>query len=168
MNLGGVIRLNKTGICIISGALLILFIYVLATNSSNNGPPSVKINLKQLLQVAIKAAENGGKEVVSNKHNLKIKSKGLTKEGLQDSVTTADFLSHCAIMKTLKHAYPTLNIISEEKKVECDDKESDYFGQIDIPKGVDDHLEEMRDISVWIDPLDATYEYTGILDFYKL
>ncbi|EFA00621.1 putative inositol monophosphatase 3 [Tribolium castaneum] len=162
MNLGGVIRLNKTGLCVISGAVLILFIYVFTT-SSNNDPPSVKINLKQLLEVAIKAAENGGKEVVANKDNLQVKSKGLTKEGMQDRVTTADYSSHCAIMKTLKHAYPTLHIISEEKKVQCDDREIDYLGHVTIPKSLDDHLEEIRDISVWIDPLDATYEYTGKL-----
>ncbi|KAJ3662956.1 hypothetical protein Zmor_007270 [Zophobas morio] len=163
MNLGGVIRLNKTGVCVLFGALVILFVYMLTSNSNRNAASSVKINLKNLLKVAINAAENGGKEVVSNKDNLKIETKGLTKEGMQDSVTTADYLSHCAIMKTLKHAYPTLNVISEEKKAECDEDQKVDFLEVEVPTALDDSWMDIKDVAVWIDPLDATYEYTGKL-----
>ncbi|KAJ3662950.1 hypothetical protein Zmor_007264 [Zophobas morio] len=88
---------------------------------------------------------------------------GLTKEGMQDSVTTADYLSYCAIMKTLKHAYPTLNVISEEKKAECDEDQKVDFLEVEVPTTLDDSWTDIKDVAVWIDPLDATYEYTGKL-----
>ncbi|RZC36545.1 inositol monophosphatase 3, partial [Asbolus verrucosus] len=162
MKLGGVIHLNKSGICVMCGALLVLLIYMLTNKSNSETHSTQKINLKHLLKVAIKAAENGGNEVVVNKDNLKIKSKGLTKEGMEDSVTTADYLSHCSIMGTLKHAYPTLNVISEEAKAECNKNQEIDFSEttVFVPENVDDQWEDLKDITVWIDPLDATHEYT--------
>jgi inositol monophosphatase 3 len=163
MNLGGVIRLNKTGTCIIFGAILVLCLYTFTSNLTNNNAESaIKINLKQLLRVAIRAAQNGGSQVVAAKDNLKIKVKGLTKEGMEESVTTADYLSHCAIMGTLKHAYPSLNVISEESKVECDKNQVVDFSEFTdgILGDVEDELVDIRDITVWMDPLDATHEYT--------
>lgn len=159
MNLGGVIHLNKPGICIILLCCSILFIYMLSGKSNNDKTvPSVKVNLKHLLQVSIKAAENGGNEVERSKNNLNIKTKGLTKEGLQDRVTTADYLSHCVMMRTLKNAYPNLEVISEEEK-NCDDNFVDYLIGDDKLKFEDEWV-DIKDVTVWIDPLDATYEYT--------
>lgn len=167
MNLGGAIHLNKTGVCLLFGALLILFIYFTTGNSNDRKNATQKINLKQLLRVGIKAAQNGGIEVVASKDKLNIKSKGLTKEGLQDTVTSADYLSHCAMLGTLKHAYPTLQIISEESKTECNQNQKiDYSDITDLIPSVEDNWADLRDITVWIDPLDATHEYTGSLTMF--
>lgn len=159
MNLSGTIHLNKTGITIICGFLLILLLYSTSNRSEKAKKENNLINLQQLLKVAIKAAEYGGKKVVETKDTMKVKSKGLTNEGLQDSVTTADFLSHCVMTGTLRYYFSELNIISEENH-SCDKLDSVDDTLIKI----DDFPEEtvdVGDITVWIDPLDATQEYTG-------
>lgn len=160
MNLAGTIHLNKTGITIICGLLLILLLYSTSNKSDNIKNENNLINLHKLLEVAIKAAEYGGRKVVETKDTMKVESKGLTNEGLQDSVTTADFLSHCVMTGTLRYYFTDLNIISEENH-SCD-----RFDLVDHTLNKVDNLPEenvdVADITVWIDPLDATYEYTGI------
>lgn len=159
MNLSGTIHLNKTGLIIICGLLLILFLYSTSNKSDNAKKDSNIINLRELLRVAIKAAEDGGKKVVETKDTMEVKSKGLTNEGLQDSVTTADFLSHCVMTGTLKYYFSELKVISEENH-SCDKLES-----VDHTSNKADNLPDenidIGDITVWIDPLDATQEYTG-------
>lgn len=164
MKLGGVVHLNRKGTFIIFGGLVIFLIYLLKNRSSTTLP--LKINLKDLLKVAIKAAENGGKEVVLGQDHLKIKSKGLTKEGMEEDVTSADYLSHCSILKTLTHTYPTLKIISEENAA-CDPNQKIDFSESMnlLINGLEDHWEDEKDLTVWIDPLDATHEYTGYYSF---
>lgn len=161
MNFGGAIHLNKTGIGILCGLIFILILYSFTNRNTSNSEKleSNLINLHRLLEVAIKAAENGGKEVLQVKDTIKIESKGLTKEGLQDSVTTADYLSHCSMVCTLRRYFPELKIVSEEEKTSCrDDQVVDYsLCYLNVPNEVVD----IEDITVWIDPLDATYEYSG-------
>lgn len=158
MNLSGTIQLNKTGLTIICGLLLILLLYS-TSNKYNAKKGSNIINLHELLKVAIKAAEDGGNKVVETKDTMEVKSKGLTNEGLQDSVTTADFLSHCVMTGTLKYYFSELKIISEENH-SCDKLESvDYTWN--KPDNLPDENIDIGDITVWIDPLDATQEYTG-------
>lgn len=167
MNLGSTIYLKKTSIGIFSGTLLFILFYMsLNKNDSKSNiklDRSIKVNLYKLLNVAIQAAENGGKQVVESKDNINIQKKGLTKEGLIDSVTTADFLSHCSMIKTLKHFYPFLEIISEEAKTVCDKNQYVNLSVLDsVNENELDEFIEDKDITVWIDPLDATYEYTGM------
>ncbi|KAJ8938442.1 hypothetical protein NQ314_011478 [Rhamnusium bicolor] len=164
MNLGRVIHLNKAGVCTLCGLLCILFLYTVTRKSENMTKPIKlsKINLGRLLDVVIKAAENGGKEVIQTKDNIEIKSKGRTKEGLVDSVTTADFLSHCSMIKTLKHFYPSIKVISEEANTKCNKNQSiNYFLHELGLKNLSEEYVDEKDITVWIDPLDATHEYTG-------
>lgn len=162
MNLAGTIHLRKSGICIIIVLLTVLVLYALSNNSSLE--PTArhhKLSLKVLLQNAIRAAEAGGNEVVSAKNNLQVSSKGKTKEGAEDPVTTADYSSHCAMMKTLRHTFPTLQVISEEKVKTCPEDHhvitrSAYENLDKIP----DEVVDESDVTVWVDPLDATTEYT--------
>lgn len=163
MNLGGVIHLNKTGIGVLCGIILILLFYSFSSKNEEHLEKSTispYINLHSLVEVAIKAAENGGKEVVTVKDNIKIKSKGLTKEGVDDSVTTADFLSHCSMLETLKHYFPTVKIVSEEAKATCNSKQVVDF-TIHSLEYLPSELVAVDDVTIWIDPLDATYEYAG-------
>lgn len=159
MNLGGAVRLNKPAFCVI----VILVLLLLYTYNYRDEPEKPVVNLRQLLTVSIKAAQNGGAEVVATKDHLIIENKGKTKEGVNDSVTTADFRSHCIMLATLKRSFPTLTIISEEAKTNCDTfyvEKNDAATVDDLvkPSAVDYVREE--DITVWIDPLDATKEYT--------
>lgn len=157
MNFSGAIHLNKTGLTILSGLVILLLLYSMSRES--NGQTNL-IDLQKLLHVAVKAAECGGKKVVETKDTMKVHSKGLTKEGLQDSVTTADFLSHCAIVNILRYHFNSLKIISEENHSCKEDKPIEYSLTY-IPDLYED-IVDINDLTVWIDPLDATQEYTGM------
>lgn len=164
MNLGGVVHLNRTGICIISVIVFILLIYwISGNNGTSDSIVSKRINIRQLLITAIKAAQNGGIEVVKVKDRLKIDTKGKTKEGVNESVTTADYFSHCAMMETLRQNFPTVKIYSEEAKAPCPNDSPYDYSEAHVPElaglKINEFVEE-EDITVWIDPLDATKEYT--------
>ncbi|CAG9561490.1 unnamed protein product [Danaus chrysippus] len=173
MNFGGTLRFNKFA-CFTLGFILFLIIY---WRSGGSGYPIEKddlINLKSLLKAAIYAAERGGKKVIDGKnHDLNIKSKGKTKEGLNDPVTDADYASHCAMYYSLKNTFPNLKIISEEHS--SDDPSCKKQEKIDVDSVIADHriIEHLNDehvltnqVTMWIDPLDATKEYTeGLYEY---
>ncbi|XP_011648214.1 putative inositol monophosphatase 3 [Pogonomyrmex barbatus] len=147
-------------------ALVLLGIIYFCTNrrtSDNN------VSLKQLLAAAIKAAEIGGLEVVAVHDQIKskIESKGLTKEGINDPVTAADYRSHCAMYRSLTEAFPGVTVISEETSQDCDKivvkdiKNSINNIDYDISKGHESNdIVNVNDVTIWIDPLDATKEFT--------
>lgn len=125
------------------------------------------VSLKRMLQVAITAARSGGVEVVTaSQHDLQIQSKGKTKEGLDNRVTIADYKSHCAMVATIKAAFPYVQLISEEKKDDCAMSEFHSLPEKIVDEKGPDELVLERDITVWIDPLDATHEYTQQLHKY--
>lgn len=129
------------------------------------------INLKSLLKASIQAAERGGKKVMEGKNQeLNIKSKGKTQEGVNDPVTDADYASHCAMYYGLKNTFSKLNVISEEHSKS--DPSCANQPVIDIEKALpghnildymNDELVYVKDATVWIDPLDATKEFTEAL-----
>lgn len=163
MNLGGALHLNKTGIIFICGFIIILLLYSSSSKKSQNDLKKQNlIDIRKLLEIAINAAEYGGKKVVETKDDMKVKIKGLTKEGLQDSVTTADFLSHCAMTNIFKKYFNDLKIISEENH-NCD--KSDLPNLTSQIVNLPEEYIDIQDVTVWIDPLDATHEYTGTLLF---
>ncbi len=93
-----------------------------------------------------------------------VRTKGKTKEGVDDFITNADVNSHCTIAYSLWRIFPKLKLISEEDVEEKNcPKDMDYFyldpsvlGQTLLP----DDFYSPDDIVLWIDPLDATKEYT--------
>ncbi|XP_063240831.1 putative inositol monophosphatase 3 [Bacillus rossius redtenbacheri] len=175
MNLGGTIRFNRVGVCVVVVIFLLLLFYMNSGGggSSNSiGAKSVQeekntnsINLRKLLIAAIEVAEKGGKEVIAvqTENDLDEKIKGKTKEGVKEPVTRADLNSHCVMFYSLKRLYPALKVISEEKKEknECSDllfldSEPNLKGYDTLP----DETVPVDHIAVWIDPLDATKEFT--------
>lgn len=123
---------------------------------------SKMISIRRLMCVAVEAAIRGGREVklVQESAQLNAKSKG----GVKNPVTDGDTRSHRVMMGTLKNAFPALQIVSEEHQVagfdsevapvtnECQEEVSQAFDekeQIDVSS-----------LTVWIDPLDATQEFT--------
>ncbi|CAG2162515.1 unnamed protein product [Oppiella nova] len=122
------------------------------------------------------AADGGGQEVVRvfNSNALHMKSKGKTREGVNDVLTQGDLLSHRLMVHSLSASFPGLRIISEEhSSVEdnaleitpihvsdellYDDKYSKLPFGLEIPLG---------ELTVWVDPLDATKEYSEGLTKY--
>lgn len=100
------------------------------------------------------------------------KSKGKTKEGADDPVTQGDLLSHRAIFYGFEKAFPNIKVVSEEHE-----NTSYEIGQIKGPTtsavmlnenlfNLEDEYVSTSRVLVWIDPLDATKEYTeNLLNF---
>ena len=125
------------------------------------------IFLPTLLSAALDLAEQGGEEVraVHESKSLEVKSKGKTVEGARELVTDADKRSHIKIVSGFRQVWPDLHLISEErdrvsegggKQPNLDRPEVKEFKSSSNPE---DFL-DVRDLTVWIDPLDATQEFT--------
>lgn len=171
MNLGGSIRINKCSTFIVF--LVFVFIVHYLAVRRNSASQSVagdsnEINLRKLLIGSIQAAQAGGAVVlkVSKTQELNVKSKGKTKEGKDEYVTEADFQSHCLMQTSLKRIFPRLQLRSEESH--SDDRCSDDAKYFDLDPTVlndkvfPDEVVPLGDVTVWIDPLDATQGNTHI------
>lgn len=161
---------------ILTMCVILLFYYILFSNSNIDyhrkhytfmkNPD--EINLRKLLIGGIQAAQMGGLEVVAVSREIKADSKGKTKEGANDPVTNADLRSHCVMQNGLQRLFPRLKIISEEDSVknECPDTSSFELDPTVLDESTQDIIDDgqivnVNDVTVWIDPLDATQEYTG-------
>jgi 3'(2'), 5'-bisphosphate nucleotidase len=123
-----------------------------------------KINIGLLLSSCIDAAEQSG-EIIRNIWNsgkLEIKNKGW-----DDPCTKADILSQQLIMGLLRQKWGNnLTIVGEETCEIPNLSKYPNLKLIDLEK-VPSQLREvdMEDICIFIDPLDATKEFTeGYLD----
>lgn len=168
MNFSGTLRINKFA-CFTLVFILFLIIYWRTGAAEFPSDKSDLVNLKSLLKAAIQAAERGGKKVTEGKnHELNVKSKGKTLEGANDPVTDADYASHCAMYYALKNTFSKLKIVSEEHSKDdssCEDQpvidvEASMPNHESIDSMYDEHV-YAKDVTIWIDPLDATMEYTG-------
>ncbi|XP_063599866.1 inositol monophosphatase 3-like isoform X2 [Penaeus indicus] len=180
MNLGASVRINKLGVSIIGGVLLMI-VLVYRNSGSSEGTAEMplemaqtgaRVSLKKLLAAAIDAADRGGKIVyqIREEATLHEQSKGKTKEGANDPVTDGDLKSHMAMFYSIKNAFPGVEVISEEHS------SSDVNQQAVAPAATsneevnsviaDDLTVPVEDVRVWIDPLDATQEYTENLRQY--
>ncbi|KAL0965946.1 hypothetical protein UPYG_G00288410 [Umbra pygmaea] len=122
------------------------------------------VDLRELLALSIEAAVQGGREVkkVREENTLQEKTKGKTKEGASEKLTLGDLNSHRKMYYLIKNTYPYVKVNSEEHYVT--DVELGVWNK-EIP---DDILQKVEggkavpadSITIWIDPLDATQEYT--------
>ncbi|XP_043930171.1 Golgi-resident adenosine 3',5'-bisphosphate 3'-phosphatase [Protopterus annectens] len=130
---------------------------------------SSMVDLRQLLAASVEAAVLGGDEVrrVREQNTLDEKSKGKTKEGAPELYTLGDLASHRKMTGLFKHSFPNIKVISEEH----DDKIDNVVWSSTIPKEISSKILDPKEvleesITVWIDPLDATQEYTENLRQY--
>lgn len=66
--------------------------------------------------------------------------------------------------RSLTEAFPGINVISEETSQDCDKiVVEDIKNSLKNLEGYDlsDDIVNVNDITIWIDPLDATKEFTG-------
>ena len=173
MNLGGSVRINPTGIALLCGVILLLVYLNSGSSRSETRTQPETVSLKSLLSVAISVAEAGGREVVAvrNEADIGESSKGKTREGANDPKTDGDMRSHIQMYYGLKKMFPNILIVSEEH----DEKEID-LSTVETPDDKNPEVELMLhginvdvpadDVAVWIDPLDATQEYTENLKQY--
>ncbi|KAJ6664014.1 hypothetical protein lerEdw1_008968 [Lerista edwardsae] len=126
--------------------------------------PAGSVDLRELLAAAVRAAVEGGEEVrrVREDNVLNEKAKGKTREGADELMTTGDFLSNRKMYYLLKTAFPGVQINTEEH-VDEDDPEAISWDRT-IPEDmrvIEPKFVQADSVTVWIDPLDATQEYTG-------
>lgn len=167
MNFGGSVRINPLGLVVLTVVALIIIYFNFGRNSVGNQAQSHQsISMKALLAVSIEMAKRGGTEVKRIREQIDIgeKSKGKTVEGANNPVTDGDMLSHRAMYYGLLKAFPGLNVISEEddpQPVNMDKVKMAHFSDPEVDKIViEDSIVPLDEIDVWIDPLDATQEYT--------
>ncbi|XP_034118313.1 putative inositol monophosphatase 3 [Drosophila albomicans] len=167
---GRTIRINRVPATITAILLTIVLVYFL--NFHQEERPSIygmlrsdnKVNLRKMLIAAIQAAQRGGLEIVdvANSRQLKERSKGKTAEGVNDPFTDADGRSHCVMKQGLKRIFPRVHIFSEEDKEHCQDAHSFDLDPTVLHETaiVPDVAVTAQDVTVWVDPLDATKEFT--------
>ncbi|XP_075524994.1 inositol monophosphatase 3-like [Dermacentor variabilis] len=145
---------------------LLVLLYVARIRTSR---PAL-VSLRQLLDAGVAAAEAGGDEVrrVRLTNRLAQQSKGKTREGADDPLTAGDLSSHRVMYGGLSASFPGLSIISEEHTQGDRDAATNLQSRARTLGGLikDDVLVPAEAITVWIDPLDATQEYTeNLLDY---
>uniref|UniRef100_A0A3Q4C0A9 inositol-phosphate phosphatase n=1 Tax=Mola mola TaxID=94237 RepID=A0A3Q4C0A9_MOLML len=122
-----------------------------------------EVDLRDLLAVSLEAAVLGGKEVkiVREENILQEKSKGKTREGASEPLTLGDLQSHRKMFNLIKNTFPQIRVNSEEH----DNVVEKVTWTRDVPADILDKVEggkfvPIDSVTVWIDPLDATQEYT--------
>jgi inositol monophosphatase 3 len=129
--------------------------------------------MRQLLAVSIELAVRGGDRLWSIRKGhsssaLDETVKGKTKEGAKELLTKGDLESHRIIRYGFSRAFPQLKVVSEEHDT-ANPLESDFTTHLELPPielSKDADNIPLRNITVWIDPLDATQEYTENLLHY--
>lgn len=129
------------------------------------------VSMKELLISSIEFSERGGVVVKQLREDpdLEAKSKGDTKEGAKMLVTQGDLLSHRVMYQSFQNNFPHVYVVSEEKDSVPSDRDTSagpaHNQEVDAHTTGDD-IVSADDITVWIDPLDATQEYSEELTQY--
>ncbi|ULU13478.1 hypothetical protein L3Y34_016171 [Caenorhabditis briggsae] len=143
---------------------------------SGDGMPEIDVDLKDVISYAVLAIEMGGHAVmkVHEEKSLNAAAKGQTDEGKEELLTRADLISNHLILDILQR-FPQLKIVSEEKASEFSDREvepyrSDNYAVWQSVKEILNQIPSRRlqlsDVRVFVDPLDATQEFTEGLTEY--
>uniref|UniRef100_A0A8C3FAY4 inositol-phosphate phosphatase n=1 Tax=Chrysemys picta bellii TaxID=8478 RepID=A0A8C3FAY4_CHRPI len=129
------------------------------------GPlPEGTVDLRELLAASVLAAVKGGEEVkrVRESNVLNEKAKGKTREGAEEKMTSGDVLSNRKMFYLLKNTFPSVQINTEEH---VDAPDEIIFWDRSIPEDIKEKIQPKKvpaeSVTVWIDPLDATHEYTA-------
>ncbi|VDK89435.1 unnamed protein product [Litomosoides sigmodontis] len=133
--------------------------------------PDVVVELHDLLSYVVLATELGGQAIldISDEKKLNVFKKAETDVGKAELLTAADLLSNQLIINVLKR-YPGLRVISEEKDEELSsvDYEKYQSQQQELYTNVRNIVDlfpsrkyMLSKLALWIDPLDATQEFTG-------
>ena len=141
---------------------LITLVYFIPFRTRGAGPG---VRISEVIAASIDLVQRGGKVVrsVRSDESIGTKVKGKTSVNSNDYVTEGDMRSHKSIVNGLKSRWPRLRFVSEEHNVADDGK------AVPVPPSSnpdvlqlagDDPEVPLDDILVWIDPLDATQEYT--------
>lgn len=163
------IKPSPLGMIIAAGSVIVLFLWFTSGSNSRVSVPDGKVSMKELLSIAIQAAENGGDKVkaIAEGKDIGQASKGQTAEGVDDPITLGDQYSHEAIVGTIRKAYgDSIFIFSEEKDshhLDLNNIDEPLYSLRQRDSAAINHQDELvdkDDVTIWVDPLDATKEYT--------
>lgn len=119
-----------------------------------------RINLLELLSVCIQSAEQA-QEII--RRVWKSGKLGIKQKGFDDPFTRADVRAQQLIVSTLLNKWENLSIVGEE---ECEISTSNVEINLNTLQQFKDKIPEelktasLQDVVVFVDPLDATKEYT--------
>ncbi|CAI9574943.1 unnamed protein product, partial [Staurois parvus] len=107
-------------------------------------------------------AGRGGGEDGAGEQQAERELQGEDREGVEDKMTRGDLLSNLRMASLIKNSFPGVQVNTEEHLEEAD-KESIWDRK--MPDDIKDKIQTAKlvpteSITVWIDPLDATHEYT--------
>jgi len=123
----------------------------------------MSISLPHLVSACIDLAERAGSLIreVHSSGDLNVKIKGVTSNGVDDPLTEADLQSQKLIIGGLTNIWKGLHIVGEE---DCEIPTIDLVPSLTLTKDyefpVSLQIVNIDDIIVYIDPLDATREFT--------
>ncbi|EPB69597.1 hypothetical protein ANCCEY_11303 [Ancylostoma ceylanicum] len=147
-----------------------LYLAYLIFFKSGDGFPEIDVDLNSVVSYAVLAVEMGGYAVrkIHEENKLNIAQKGLTDEGKAELLTKADLISNYLILDVLQR-FPRLKIVTEEKDSSISEKEatpyradsySVWLSIRDILSQIPSYRLTLSDVQIYVDPLDATQEYT--------
>ena len=163
------LRVNRTGIAVLIALALIVLKFLLYVSRGEGEYVEETIKISQLMAASIERAEAAGDKIaeVRKIDNSEIGqvTKGLTVEGKKEYATLGDQMSHYVITSGLKSLWPKLQYKSEERdrKVFDDDENPVHPDIYDLEiqaLAKRDEAVAVNQLAMWIDPLDATQEYT--------
>jgi hypothetical protein len=127
----------------------------------NNEQSAIQINLDELFYVSNCLLREAGKRIVEIRKNADFKANHKKDDSV---VTKADLESHTIIVHTLEHKFKRLKVHSEENGANIADVDLGYYLRTcdNYEKKTGDLYTSIENIQVWIDPLDATQEYSGM------
>jgi inositol monophosphatase 3 len=160
---------NKVVLVLVILAVSFFFVYFIGKFSTEKADHTLKIS--EVLSASIYLAEKAGRIVhdfrLNDKNvNLQIEHKQGYK-GNKELVTEADKRSNEVIINGLSLLWPSLQLRSEERSI----KEKQTLSHADVPPLVNAQLKDvtknddivnLKDVTIWIDPLDATKEYAEV------
>ncbi|CAM9428698.1 Golgi-resident adenosine 3',5'-bisphosphate 3'-phosphatase [Lampetra fluviatilis] len=170
--------LRSSTLCIALIALAtvaLLYRLLAALGATGAGPPFAsqpagnrELDLRVVLSVALLAAERGGSRVAAARGANaagRVRSKGKTREGAEELLTPGDIASHRAMVAAFHHALPGVKVISEETdNTDVEDVEWDHSIHREVLERIPHPQPALQKaLTVWLDPLDATQEYTDNL-----
>jgi inositol monophosphatase 3 len=126
----------------------------------NNEQSAIQINLNELFYMGDCLLREAGKRIVDIRKKVDFKADRKKDDSV---VTRADLESHTIIVHTLEHKFKRLRVHSEESGANSPAVDLNYYVKAcdTYEKKTTDYYTSIENIQVWIDPLDATQEYSG-------
>jgi len=139
--------------------------------------PELDVDLVDVISYAVLSVEMGGHAVskIFKENQLNIKAKGLTDEGKAELLTKADLVSNHLMLGLLRR-FPLLKVVTEESSSEHlsdrevekyqDDNYALWMNVKEALKKFPNKRVSLDRVGIWVDPLDATQEFTeGLTDY---